>query len=361
MWRVDAAPQTAACGGLIYTKSVAGEIKEIRMRTLIVFLALLSTAGSACAEERLIVDRAYVQDAARRNAIIWDVRNAEDYRKGHIPGAINIGDIARVLRDDNTEDFIATDKIEKILGAAGIDPAREIIAYGYRGAWNPYFGQFTVQYFGGRQARVYHDGIDGWASAGLPVSREEAKISPVALRLQINPAVSVSTREVVARLNQSGTQIIDARTPKEYAGEDIRAIRGGHIPGAVNIPYEQNWVDPATPQKLARREVSDSSGMSLKPVEQLKTLYAKFDPDKETIVYCQSGARASETAGVLQQLGFKNVKVYDSSWLGYGNTLDAPANNVTFFNVGLLNGRISSMQSRIEQLERELAEAKARK
>jgi thiosulfate/3-mercaptopyruvate sulfurtransferase len=77
-------------------------------------------------------------------------------------------------------------------------------------------------------------------------------------------------------------------------------------------------------------------------------------------VYCQSGARASETAGVLQQLGFKNVKVYDSSWLGYGNTLDAPANNVTFFNLGLLNSRLSAMQSRIDQLEKELAESKAR-
>jgi thiosulfate/3-mercaptopyruvate sulfurtransferase len=92
----------------------------------------------------------------------------------------------------------------------------------------------------------------------------------------------------------------------------------------------------------------------------LKRLYAKLDPKKETIVYCQSGARASETAGVLQQLGFTNVKVYDSSWLGYGNTLDAPAENVTFFNVGLLNARISALQERINQLEKELAKAKPR-
>jgi thiosulfate/3-mercaptopyruvate sulfurtransferase len=68
-----------------------------------------------------------------------------------------------------------------------------------------------------------------------------------------------------------------------------------------------------------------------------------------------------ETAGVLQQLGFTNVKVYDSSWLGYGNTLDAPANNVTFFNVGHLNSRLSALQDRVNQLENDLAEAKARK
>jgi thiosulfate/3-mercaptopyruvate sulfurtransferase len=90
-------------------------------------------------------------------------------------------------------------------------------------------------------------------------------------------------------------------------------------------------------------------------------LYSKLDPSKETVVYCQSGVRASETAGVLKHLGFTNVKIYDSSWLGYGNTLDAPAENVTFFNVGLLNSRLTALQNRIDQLERELAEAKARK
>src|SRR6266481_3693404 len=93
----------------------------------------------------------------------------------------------------------------------------------------------------------------------------------------------------------------------------------------------------------------------------VKRLYSRLEPSKETIVYCQSGARASETAGVLQELGFTSVKVYDSSWLGYGNTLDAPANNVTFFNVGLLTSRLSTLQERVNQLEKELAETKARR
>ena len=101
--------------------------------------------------------------------------------------------------------------------------------------------------------------------------------------------------------------------------------------------------------------------MSLKAAEDLKRLYSRLDRSKETIVYCQSGARASETAGVLQHLGFTNVKVCDSSWLGYGNTLDAPADNVTFFNVGLLNLRLLALQDRVNQLEKELAEARAQK
>ena len=101
--------------------------------------------------------------------------------------------------------------------------------------------------------------------------------------------------------------------------------------------------------------------MNLKSREQLQELYAKLDPGKETIVYCQSGIRASETATVLKEVGFKNVRVYDSSWLGYGNTLDAPAEDVTFVNVGLLQSKLNAMQKRVEKLEKELAEGKAAK
>ena len=326
---------------------------------LVIALTLLWAQVAAAASP--IVDARYVADAIARNALVWDVRPADAYAKGHITGAISIGDAARVLRDENTEDFIAIDRIEKILGAAGLDPKREIIVYGSRGSWNPYFGLYTVQYFGGSNVRVYHEGIEDWTAAGRAISSEASRVAPIALKLEVNATVAVTTREMVAGLNRPNVQIVDARTLKEFAGEDIRAIRGGHIPGAINIPYEQNWVDPDTAGKLARKQVSSNAGMSLKSVDDLKRLYSKLDPNKETIVYCQSGARASETAGVLQHLGFANVKVYDSSWLGYGNTLDAPAENVTFFNVGLINSRLSALQSRIDQLEKELAEAKARK
>ena len=180
----------------------------------------------------MIVDAAYVAEALKRSVIVWDVRPADAYAKGHIHGAVSIGDAPKVLRDDNTEDFIETARIEKILGDGGIDPAREIIVYGNRGTWNPYFGLYAIQYFGGNAVRVYHGGIEDWMAAGHPVSREAHKLPAVALRLTANPAVAVSTREVVARLNDPNVQILDVRTPKEFSGEDIRAIRGGHIKGA---------------------------------------------------------------------------------------------------------------------------------
>jgi thiosulfate/3-mercaptopyruvate sulfurtransferase len=331
------------------------------MKRLIAISMFFLLGHVALAASPVIVNDRDITEAIARNAVVWDVRPAEAYARGHIAGAINIGDAARALRDDNTEDFIPTDRIEKMRGAAGLDPSRETIVYGSRGTWQPYFGLYTFQYFNGKNVRVYHEGIEGWTAAGHTISRDASHLPPVTLKLEINPTAAVTTKEMVSRLNKPDVQIIDARTPQEFTGEDIRAIRGGHIPGAVNIPYEQNWVDPETPAKLARKEVSNNAGMSLKRSADLRQLYSRFDPKKETIVYCQSGARASETAGVLQDLGFTNVKVYDSSWLGYGNTLDAPANNVTFFNVGLFNSRLSTLQERVNQLEKELAEAKARK
>ena len=222
------------------------------MKRLLFTLAIASLSSLGWATAGPIVDTAFVVDSAKRGAILWDVRSAQEYAKGHLPGAVNIGDAAQVLRDPNTEDFLSTGKIEKILGEAVIDPSREIVVYGNRGTWNPYLGHYTIRYFSGTQIYVYHGGIDDWRTAGNPVATGPTRLAPVSLKLTVNPAVSVSTTEVVARLNNQNVQIIDVRTPGEYRGEDIRAIRGGHIPGAVNIPYEMNWVDPDAPAKLAK-------------------------------------------------------------------------------------------------------------
>ena len=92
------------------------------MRRLILIPLLFLWMQAAVAASPSSSMAHYVAEAIARNALVWDVRAADAYAKGHIAGAISIGDAARVLRDDNTEDFIATDRIEKIFGAAGLDP-----------------------------------------------------------------------------------------------------------------------------------------------------------------------------------------------------------------------------------------------
>ena len=316
------------------------------------FLALLLVPGFASAT--VIVDATFVEQAIKRGAILWDVRSRTDYRKGHVPGAVNIGEAAAELRDSNSEDFIAQSEIETLLGGAGIDPAKEVVVYGWRGSTTPHFADYALRHFGAPRVHVFHDGYEAWVEGGGAASTDDFRLAPIDLRLKPVAGVAVSTREVVAMVGRSDVQILDARTRREFSGEDVRAIRGGHVPGAINIPYERNWRDAETAQKVGRREVRDTAGMSLWPADDLRKLYAGLDPGKETIVMCQSGVRAAQTASVLRDLGFRNVRIYDSSWIGYSARLDAPAENEVFLNVGQMNSRIRELSRRVEDLERQL-------
>jgi thiosulfate/3-mercaptopyruvate sulfurtransferase len=326
-------------------------MKTIQHLIAVILLSLISFGGAAWAQSGTIVDLQYVKAAQQRGAIIWDVRASNQYLEGHIPGAINFGDIGTVLRDPNREDFIDLAEINAIFNKAGLDIYKEIVVYGSRGNPYSYFGLFTIHYFGGKQAKVFHDGIDGWADAGLPIEKTSSTLASINIKLAPQENLVVSNEQMRKLYNNQSVQVVDARTFNEFKGNDIRAIRGGHIPGAISIPYEQNWKDPTTGLKLAKKEVKTNAGMSLKTKDELNALYAKLDPNKETVVYCQSGVRAAETATVLQNLGYKNVKIYDSSWLGWASHLASPVADETYLNVGMLNARIAAMQNKINELE----------
>jgi len=328
------------------------------MKRWLLGLTLALAAAGAMAQTIVGLDE--VRQAVARGALLWDARDGDSFAKGHIPGAVNLGDPTLTLRDALTEDYLPTADIEKALGAAGIDPAREIIVYGDRGLPSVYFAQLTLRHFGAANARVFHDGIDGWRAAGLPLSNKAVKPRPVAVKLAPQPGVIVPTRDVVASLKRPDVQLLDVRTVREFRGEDIRAIRGGHIPGAVNVPFEQNWVDPDARNRLRRGEVKDTAGMALKPREQLAKLYEKLDPAREVIVYCQSGNRAAQSAAVLVDLGFRNVRVFDSSWLGYASWLSAPAEDEVWTNFGALLTAVKGLENRFGELERQ-ATAKPRR
>ena len=329
-------------------------MKIIRYLVTVIFLSLISLGGAVRAQSSSIVDLEYVKSAQQRGVIIWDVRASNQYLEGHIPGAINVGDIGTVLRDPNREDFIDLAEINSIFNKAGLDINKEIIVYGSRGNPYAYFGLFTINYFGGKHAKVFHDGIDGWADAGLLIEKTPSTLASINMRLIPQENLVVTNEQMRSLYNNQSVQVVDARTFNEFKGNDVRAIRGGHIPGAVSIPYEQNWKDPATGSKLAKKEVKTNVGMSLKSKDELNALYSKLDPNKETVVYCQSGVRAAETATVLQNLGYKNVKIYDSSWLGWASHLASPVADETYLNVGMLNARIAAMQNKINELEARL-------
>jgi len=322
-----------------------------------VFLAtLLALVGANACAQSLIVDTLGVEQAQQRGAVIWDARSAKDYAAGHIEGAVNIGFAGDLFRDPVREDPPPPAAAARLFGEGGIDILqREIVVYGGKGDAMAYFAARMVEYYGGTHAKVYHGGIDDWKAAGKPVSTQPTKLPPVALVLGTERVGTLWTNAVIERARRGGAQLLDVRTPKEFTGDDIRAVRGGHIAGAISIPYEDNWRDPATPAKLASKQVTNKDGMALKSSDELRALYSKLDPNKETVVYCQSGVRASETALVLRELGFRDVKVYEPSWLGYAGVLSAPVEDEVFVNVGALTGQISALQGRVNALEAELA------
>ena len=327
----------------------------LKLPYLVVSVMLTIGFQSAFADS-LVVDTAAVEQAAQHGTVIWDARSAKDYAAGHIDGAVNFGAAGSLFRDPVREDPPPAAVAAQLFGAAGIDILkRDVIVYTSKGDPFAYFAARMVEYYGGKHAKVYHGGIDDWKAAGKALSTTPTTLPPVTLNLSTERAGALWTNDVIALARKGNAQILDVRTPKEYLGEDVRAIRGGHIAGAISIPYEDNWVDPATPSKLAAKKVQDKSGMALKPAAELKALYAKLDPSKETVVYCQSAVRASETAVVLRDLGFSNVKVYEPSWLGYAGVLTAPADNEVFVNVGALNGQIAALSKRQQVLEAEIS------
>lgn len=318
-------------------------------------LAGLAAIWQAALAQSLIVDTSAVEKALQSGAIVWDVRDSSEYAEGHIPGAVNIGWVGDLFRDPNREDPPSAAVASKLFGDAGMDVLnREVVVYSAKGDSFAYFAARMLEYYGARHGKVYHGGIDDWRAAGKPVATKPTKLPRVSLKLPAERVGTLWTNDVIDRAHAGGAQILDVRTPKEYAGQDIRAIRGGHVRGAINIPYEQNWVDPETAAKLAAKKVKTRDGMALKSASELKALYANLDPNKETVVYCQSGVRASETATVLRELGFRDVKVYEPSWLGYAGVLSAPADNEVFVNVGALNGLVASLQRRVQALEADL-------
>lgn len=321
-------------------------------RRLVAFV-LLAVALAAPVHAARIVDTDYVVQAQARGAILWDIREAQPYAGGHIPGAVNVGlRVCSQLRTPFTWDYVPTERITERLGEWGIDVGREIVLYADKGSACPYFIQISLEFMGAGNVHVFHGGIDDWKAAGRPTTTAPTTLGRVAQPLHAQPGVLVSTDEVRAALTRSDVQILDVRTLKEFQGLDVRALRGGHVPRAINIPYEQNWVDPDSLVKLMNKQVSNNDGFSLKALDQLRQLYAKLDPSLQTIVYCQSSPRASVTATVLKDLGFRDVRVYDASWVGYGNRMDLPAENETFFDMFALTNRINTMQQRLDALEK---------
>lgn len=239
------------------------------------------------------------------------------YAQGHIPGAIAF-DWWKDLEDQLRRDVITGPAFAAKIGAAGIGDSTTVVFYGDKNNWFATYAYWLFRYNGHDKVRIMNGGRQKWIAEGRPVTTEVAKPAPAQHGVgAVRPEIRALRDHVLAAIGKAA--IVDVRSPREYSGELIApeaypqegAMRGGHVPGAVNIPWGQAVREDGT----------------FKSAEELRQLYGGkgVTADKEIIAYCRIGERSSHTWFVLQELlGYKNVRNYDGSWTEYGSIVGAP-------------------------------------
>ncbi len=312
-------------------------------------LVVLFYAGNAVPgyASDLVVDSRFVNDKLGNPAwVILDVRSGDEYRGGHIPGAVNLGKMAaKVLRDPTHRAYTMVPSIEKTLGDAGIGDDKHIIVYG--NAADSFYNTVTfwiLEYLGCNSPRLkctvhYLDGgIEQWEAGGGTVETVDTVLPHASFKARLVPSRLATTDEVLKIVRgKERALLIDARTEAEYHGSDIRALRGGHIPGAVNIKVQKNYDDKA---------------FKMLPLSELKPLYKDIPFKERAISYCQTGTRATYTYLVLRELGYENVANYDDSWMVYGSNVNYPADEEQWFNFIEVNQTAKD----VKELQKELHE-----
>ena len=247
---------------------------------------------------------------------IVDLRGDPDrgeaaYRTAHIPGAVYLG--VRELDDAkaNAEGFpIRPDTAAALFGRLGIDQETTVIAYDDVGSVSAARLFFVLEYYGHTKTRLLNGGLLKWRREERPVTAGVS--APEAKRFVPQPRreLVATAEEVKASLGKEEVCLIDARSPEEYAGKDVRAKRGGHIPGARNV----DWVETV------------SRDHTFKSADQLRAIFeaAGVRPDRQIITYRQSGVRAAHDYFALRLLGYVKIKNYDGSWQEWGNDSSLP-------------------------------------
>ncbi len=243
------------------------------------------------------------------------------YQTGHIPGAIEI-DWTRDLNHPIKRDYISKEQFQELLRKKGIGQDTTVVFYGDKNNWWAAYTLWMFSLFNFNNVKLLDGGKIKWEQEGRPLSKDIPSFSPTTyVSSERDDTTNRAFRSEVIAHSTQGDPLIDVRSPEEFAGQRLHipgypnegAVRGGHIPGAVNIPW-------------ASAVKSDGT---FKDYKELEELYLKhLDKDKSVIVYCRIGERSAHTWFVLKYLlGFSRVKNYDGSWTEYGNLVNVQIEN----------------------------------
>jgi len=255
-------------------------------------------------EDLLVCDCRFAGDAAGSRST---------YVGGHVPGAIHVYWLEDLSATDTTVTTFLPNAEEAAerLGRLGITRDKSVVAYSDEG--NLYASRLwhVLAHYGHEQVALLDGGIEKWQADGRPLERGAVSPSPA----RFEPGTSgftpgIGAAEILERLNDPEVRLVDVRSQAEFSGEQRRAARGGHIPGAVLWPWEENVQSDGT-----LRDPSDI---------RTRARAAGLLPEQELVTYCQGGVRAAHAALALRIAGYPRVRIYDGSWADWGNNPALP-------------------------------------
>jgi len=248
--------------------------------------------------------------------LLLDLRPAEAFAQGHLRGAIHL-DLWGVSLIDTSEAPLRAFMwmIGHLFSIRGVTPERPVVVYeedsGVRAARAFWF----LEYLSHPNVRLLDGGVRAWKAAGCSTTTDVTSPTSSTWHGTAEPNRLATWRDVLERLDQPDVAIVDTRSAAEYFGEQVRAKRGGAIPGAINLEWKDNLREDGT----------------FKPPEALGALYASagITPDREVVTYCQGGYRAAHAYLALRLLGYSRVRNYTGSWKEWGDREDLPVEHPT--------------------------------
>lgn len=238
------------------------------------------------------------------------------YEEWHIPNALKVS-WKEDLRSKDWRDFLSKEEFERLMSKLGISNQTKVIIYGDKANWFACSAFWVFRYYGHQEVYILDGGRKKWEMEGRPKSTEIIKVQPKIYKAnQRDESIRAYLWEIKKSIaeNRKDFVLVDIRSPMEYSGEissvipEESAYISGHIPGAINVPWQENVNEDWT----------------FKSTNELKKLYYEkgITPDKEVIAYCRIGERSALTWFVLKELlKYPRVKNYDGSWTEWGNSV----------------------------------------
>ena len=241
------------------------------------------------------------------------------YDQGHIPGAVGFN-WQKELQDQIVRAPVSKAQLEDLMSRAGVSNDTTVVLYGDNNNWFAAWALWLLKYYGHQDVRLLNGGRVKWLADKREITTDVPSY-PATTYTAGEPQTDIRALRdyILSNLDKGSFTLVDVRSPAEYSGQLLApanlpqegAQRGGHIPGAANIPWSQAVQEDGT----------------FKPAEQLRALYAGkgITPDQEVIAYCRIGERSAHTWFVLTQLlGYPTVRNYDGSWTEWGSLIGAP-------------------------------------